>query len=510
MLRHKPPKIPLPPKSQNRVVASRNKSNNQSNGRNKQVNTPLVRLQRQLQSLRDSLRETRDLGESTEHMMRVAENAARGRSKLVSNSAGYSWRGDGNVVTSDFADFPEFQTSDYNVLYAEAGGPTWPVPKPVTNPESASNPYASNVGCLTLTRTYKAGDLTEYIVITACPESTDPITSWQMDAKDTFYYPAVSSPKAPTYKTRVDSNWIQMEPRLMITGQSGNSRRLQQHMGGEIRFDVSVPWDSTASVATLDPLIAPSVCGNKLPHARQPIVNNADSKNAYYYYELLGHSEQVTAGELYAMGSTRVVLNGGGTRSNLSGAWRTIPNSQDWSYMTGEASPAYPGPWSACPVVIIELPPYQTVSVSLAGWLAYNVQLDPTTPVGALLAQDAPICTPHMSAIKNVPMTIVSVVDGSAVAEMPYVGMSLNHSLTTSNSIGNGVNTAKGRASVQNVLSSLGSLASRAARSGGTHLLAAAKTAAANPHVRAAGLRLLRSLLARASQTLVKAPLAIL
>lgn len=364
----------------------------------------------------------------TKHYNAVSKSKNRSRNLIVKDDV-YYWPDDGNLFTTSAADMPILNSPDYNAAYAVASGPYWPIPKPQTSPDIHGMPYAANVGTFTFTRTF-TGDSKEvtYIMLTTCPEAQQVVLAHSRLLKNNNY----SFPPTNTgdYKTNnaatAVSNWTQVDPRLMISGLDVDESVLQQTMGGEVRFSITLPWQSIATVAVLDPLLAPSYIGNKLPN--RPIVDTSrDYGKLYSYYGLSGThvhgggSSDMSSDRLYNMGTSRHVLTGGGTSSTMNLSYRLIPNTQSWTYLDNNSN-IVPGPFTGHPIIMIELPANQTVSVSAAGWVSYNVTVNPQTAVGSLLSQKAPIATFHATNVKNIPITVVSSTNGNNFSEMPYAG----------------------------------------------------------------------------------------
>lgn len=388
------------------------------------------------------------------------------RTGVVGNKDyGYSWRSDGNLITTPMSALSALQTADYNAVYATVGGPHFPVPLPQTNSESSGFSYTANVGYLSLTRTIVApNNKTTYVVMTCTPEATQPFQVFsRVDADNYFSFPPSNGDYKKNNAPTATSNWVQTDPRTMIAGSTPSPSAFQQFMGGEIRAQLSVPWNGIATVGVLDPLIAPSYLGNKMNHLALAR-SGFDIQREFEYYALNGihvhgaGSQDMPASRLFEMASSRAVLNGGGNASTFSFGWRQIPNTQEWVYLSNSAD-IIPGPFNGSPIIVIELPPGQTISIAVAGHLAYNVSVDPTTSVGALLSQDSPIATPHCTNVRNIPMT-VNCGTTSIHPEFPYTGVNLqsNTSRTLPN-VGYSAASQKGVSGLRHVVDTLGKLA---------------------------------------------------
>lgn len=399
-----------------------------------------------------------------EHYGALSKNKNKGRLLRVKDDV-YSWPDDGNLFTTSAADMPLLNSPDYNAAYAIAAGPFWPVPKPQTNPDVKGMPYASNVGTFTFTRTFTSGADTSYIMLTTCPEAQQVVTATSRTTKDNNYSfpPSNTGDYAKNNAPSAVSNWTQVDPRLMITGEDVDSAMLQQTMGGEVIYDITLPWQSIATVAVLDPLQAPSYIGNKLPNGPIPDADR-NFQSLFSYYSLNGvhihgaGSADMPSDRLYGMGTSRHVLTGGGTSSTMRLTYRLVPNTQSWVYLSTNSA-IIPGPFTGNPILMIELPPNQTVSVSASGWVSYCVTVNPQTSVGALLSQKAPIATFHSTAVKNIPMTVVaSTAAGSeCCSEMPYAGAPVMSRSSAANSLvpSGGANVSSSPSIIRPMLSTM-------------------------------------------------------
>jgi len=330
--------------------------------------------------------------------------------KLKISDSGYTWRDDGNLITSNFSDYPDLGVSDYNILYAVASHYDWPVPKPITNQEVNGIPYVANAGYYNMSVTLTAGATTTYAVLCPCNENQNPMSCYIGDALS-FAWASNTAPVI-TGSTTTFSNWVQIDPRVMVQGTG--STGLQQSMGGSLEVIVNVPWESTVNVGTLDPLLSPSVVGNKMPYTKITGDSSRPSFKDDFAYYRVGNDLTVTGASLFSLSSEKFVLTGGGNANQITFCTRTVPNTQEWCYSGTLISPD-PGIFTGNQLIVVQIPPNQTASISVNGWASYCAEIDTTSSVGALLSQDCPLAVPYISNVKNVPNTIACTLNMGAV-----------------------------------------------------------------------------------------------
>lgn len=327
--------------------------------------------------------------------------------------SGYAWRGggDGNIF-GDYEDVSALNSSDYNVTYSIIGQANWPVPRPSVNNESVGIPYASVVGSFAYSHTITSGANPMYVYITINPTDKFPMAVGYGDgavraARDTFH-------------NQTFSTWVVTDPRLPITGNSAQSQ--QQFMGGDFRMSFSVPFDVTAAMSVLDPMLQPTVVGNK---AGLHILPGTPGHQPEVSFNISGNDTCLLS-DLFNYGTHRQILNGASGSSTVELSTRLIPNTADWE-MIRPTTASYASAFGGFPVYCIMVPPQKSVSISAAGWVAYNVQVNPLSDVGQLLTGSCPITTPFATQVKNTPMTVVtsknhqcsSSAYGFSVAEAP-------------------------------------------------------------------------------------------
>lgn len=466
----------------------RNNNNAQTrNGNGNMGRDNIARINQLTQSLDSAIsRFSKVAGADTRQMEKMRRRAKNYNAGVVGHPEyGYSWRSDGNLVTTPMSSLSALQTADYNAVYATIGGPHFPVPKPQTNSESNGFSYTANVGFLSLTRTYVSpSNETTYIVITCTPEAVNPIhVCSRVQANNNFSFPPSNGDYKKNNAPTATSNWVQTDPRIMVAGENPSPSAFQQFMGGEVRGMLSVPWNGIATIGVLDPLISPSYLGNKMNHLANSRTGY-DITREFEYYALNGvhvhgaGSQDMPASRLFEMASSRAVINGGGNASTFGFGWRQIPNTQEWTYLANNAD-IVPGPFNGSPIIVIELPPSQTISLSMSGFLGYNVSVDPTSAVGALLSQDSPIATPHSTNVRNIPMT-VNCGTTSVHPEFPFTGIKLpTNTSQVQPSIGSSVMSSKGVSGLGNVISAL-----RRVAAGGLNAFSNQAYSMARPHLK--------------------------
>jgi hypothetical protein len=370
-------------------------------------------------------------------------------------------------ATNADPDLFDFHSGRYNALYAAVGDGDWPVPLPSTSAYENAFPYTAVAGNLTgtmrLTITTPAvpGNFSTGIYFD--PATPNPVmidtqilgSQWGLRRSDA----SIITNNLLITNIRKGIGFVQTDPRLQVLGNwpsvapatgaqtfdltNNQNCPRQQVMGGQISYKISCGWNSSCTVYVADPMASPQYFGNSRPS----LATRNTSKNVKMSYlpkgsvwnggnsatDITYESSNLLSGD----GMTAYTLTGGGDSSTLNLEFRVIPTTASWEAIY-PLNARQPSPFSGYPVVIVVAPNQADVTLTVEGWVSYNVEVDPDKGSGAYIIQEAPFSIPFNSYANRISMGVAasyaSARDACRIIGQTYthVPIETHHTMSTS------------------------------------------------------------------------------